>query len=164
MEAQLKFPEESCTALLFYGYRRAASQQWDGNCLTWIQGLTPKSVANGDCHKTRCDGTYRQWSAMRSVWCKILECFFLVSIWLAAIPLVGMRTVLRGNLFSADGIWSSTAVFTSRITTADSPNLIILECNKKRRDTATLLAGSARNSSPHRCGLWVPLRENLLKI
>jgi len=89
---------------------------------------------------------------------------FLVSIWLAATPLVGMRTILHDNLFNADGIWSSTAVFTSRVTTVDSPNLILLECNKKRRDAPTLLVGSAHNSSTHRGGLWVPLRENLLKF
>lgn len=36
--------------------------------------LTPTSVANGDYHKTRCDGKYRQWSDI-SVWSKIPGCF-----------------------------------------------------------------------------------------
>lgn len=39
------------------------------------KSLTATSVAKGDCHKTICDGKYQQWSAMRSVSCKITGFF-----------------------------------------------------------------------------------------
>ena len=144
-----------------------ADQQWDDNCMKGIQGINSDVDSKGDCHKTRCDGRYQQWSAMRSVSCKISRGgwgVILVSIWLGATHLVGMRTILQDNLFSADGMWSSSAVYTSRVTTVDSLNLILLECNNKSRDAPTFLAGSAHNSTTHRCGLWFPQRATLMKI
>lgn len=87
----------------------------------------------------------------------------VVSLWFVAVPLVRMRTILPDTLFYAEVTLNSTAVFTWRATTTDSPNLILLDRNTKILTHLHLLLIRFLTLEHTALEIWGSLRAMLLK-